>query len=197
MRLRAKFTPRDFINVGIFAAVYLALAYAAGLLGILGPALWLISFVIGALVNGVTVMLFFTRIRSPWVFTIFGGVLALLFFLIGTPPHTVITFFVLAVIADLAAGTRRYRNRKLNVLAYAIFALWPVGHMSVVVFNREAFIEEIGASMGSGYVDAAVNIFTPQVLLIWALIQFAVALLGGFLGALLGRKHFDRIASGS
>lgn len=189
--MKIKFVPRDFINIGIFAALYFVLMFAGAMIGIIGPVAWLVGFLASALVNGVTVMLFFTRIKSFGVFTVFGLIIALLMGLMGHPPQSYVAAFLFALIADLVALAGRYRNRWLNALAYATFALWPFGYMTMLLYNREGFMAEV-AKMGEEYLQSTSAIFTNELIVAWMFGQFIAGALGALLGILLTRKHFAK-----
>ena len=68
---------RDFINIGIFSAIYFVLVFGTGMLGIINPAMMFVGYALGLIANGAVVMLFKSRVPKI-------GALALMGLLVGS-----------------------------------------------------------------------------------------------------------------
>ena len=46
---------RDFINIGVFTAIYFVLVFGTGMLGIINPAMMFVGYALGLIANGAVV----------------------------------------------------------------------------------------------------------------------------------------------
>lgn len=69
---------RTLVNIGVFAAVYMAVFALATTIGAINPIVIVLGFILGVFLNGPVIMLLIARNPCMWVLTIFLGVIGLL-----------------------------------------------------------------------------------------------------------------------
>jgi len=122
------------------------------------------------------------------------GVIAGLFtFLVGQTWLSVVFGLVFGLLADLIMRSGQYKSWTKNMLGYSVFTLWTVGTMLPMWIMRETFFAGYRENGGTdAYINAVMKL-TPNYMI---LVVIVLALVGGMLGACLGRsvlkKHFEK-----
>lgn len=192
-RLDVKMSPRDLINIGIFAALYLVTVGVLNALEFIGPLATLVSIVVSIIAGGVPFMLFLTRVKHAGMVTVFTVIVNAFMLLIGSPAVALVLGVLLALVAEALLWLGRYRSRKLSVVAYAVFSMWFAGLFLPMFYAREDYLSgEYMQSMGQEYRDALDSFLSPGVLAAFDLSTFLFGLIGGALGLRLLDKHFRK-----
>lgn len=186
-------TTRELLQVAIFAVIFIVVSYVVGMLSLFSPVGWLLSVPAQAVVGGLVIMLFFTKVTHPGLVTLLATVVALFFVIGGSPVWSVGMVVVLGIAADLVLAAGRYRSRWAAIWAYTIFSLSFFAPFVPLLIDREGYFQSaLWEQMGAEFTAAADALFTPPVLGALA----GGVLVAGFAGALLGaaalRKHFTR-----
>ena len=74
-----KLNGRDFINIGIYAAIYFVIVMALAMTGLIPIFLILLSSMVG-IVGGIPFMLFLTKVKKPGMFLIMSLIMGILMF---------------------------------------------------------------------------------------------------------------------
>lgn len=119
-----KFTPKELIALGIFTAVYTVIYMAFNMLGAVAPILQLVGATLATLLNGITFMLFLTRVRHAGLITLMALLLGILVTIAGHHPISIVTALVAGIAADVIASRGGYRATVPTVVAYGVFNLW-------------------------------------------------------------------------
>ena len=53
---------KDFINIGVFTAIYFVIVFGFGMMGFLGPIAMFAGYALGLIVNGIVITLFKARV---------------------------------------------------------------------------------------------------------------------------------------
>jgi len=192
-RLSLRFSARDLLRVAIFAVIFIVVTYVIGMLGILSPLVWLLIVPVQAIVGGVVVMLFLTRVGHAGPLALFGLVVALFYLLSGNTVLSTAVILVLAVLAELLLWAGRYRSRWAAIWAYTLFGLSFFTPFLPLVLDREAyFATSSWTEMGEDYVRASDALLSAPVIGALAGGILVAAFLGGLLGSAILRKHFVR-----
>lgn len=192
-RISVRMSARDLIDIGIFAAIYIVLVYAITMLGVINPAVMLVSLAASIVAGGVPFLLFLTRVRHAGMITIFAVVTAGLLMLTGHPPVSFALTVLLALAAEAIVLAGRYESRWASVFAYTVYAIWYAGPMLPIFYAREDYFR--GASvrqMGPDYAEKMEALLSPGVLAAYCVSTAVFGFLGGLLGLRLLRKHFTR-----
>lgn len=188
-----RFTARDLVSVAIFAAIFIVVSYAIGMLGIISPLTWLLVVPVSIVVNGITVMLFLTRVRHAGMVTLFAVVVGGFYLLSGNTLISTLAIVGLGVLAEVVLWVGRYRSRWAAIWAYTLFALAFFTPFLPLLFDREGYFSTASwAQMGEEYVTAADRLLTLPVIGLLALAILIAGFVGGLLGSAILRKHFVR-----
>ena len=191
--LSLRFSARDLLRVALFAVVFVVVTYAIGMLGILSPLVWLIIVLVQAIVGGVTVMLFLTRVKHAGMLTLFGIVVALFYLLSGNTLLSTAGIVVLALIAELILWAGRYRSKWATIWAYTVFGLSFFTPFLPLLIDREAYLASSSwTQMGEDYVRASDTLLSAPVIGGLAGAILVASFIGGLLGSAILRKHFVR-----
>ncbi|MDO5084291.1 MptD family putative ECF transporter S component [Arachnia propionica] len=187
-----KFTSKELISLGIFTAVFTVIHYVFNMLGAITPALQLIGGNLGIIVNGITFMLFLTRVRHFGLITLFAVLLGLLVTLTGHHPVSMITALLAGLGADALASRGDFRAPLATISSYGVFSLWVVGAYLPLLFMRDELLASYRDQMGPDWAEAFATLFSPPVVILMILLTFLVGLVGGFIGRRALSKHFER-----
>ncbi|MDO5746658.1 MAG: MptD family putative ECF transporter S component [Actinomycetaceae bacterium] len=180
---------QDAITIGIFTALYLVIA-AAGMAGLIfGPVAMTVTVVAVALINGITFMMFVSRVYSAYAIFIMGVVMALLMLAHGWT--TALALLVSSGVSTLCilrprdpdANKRplvKRRSKVSLVVAYAVFNLWYIGPILPIYLWQDSKN------------PAMLAFYTPTTMAITEVLTFIFSLIGAWLGIRLRKRHFER-----
>lgn len=188
-----RMSPRDLINIGVFAALYLVIVYSINMLGFIGPVVMLGALAAGIVAGGIPFMLFLTRVKHAGMVTVFAIVTGGFMLVSGNPPIGLVVGVGCALAAEVVLFAGGYRSRRIGVAAYAVYSAGYIGPLLPLFYARDDYFA--GASMqqmGSDYVAQMDRLLSPGVLAAFDLSLVVFGLLGGLLGLRLLRRHFER-----
>ena len=182
---------KDFINVGLFSVIYFVMFTISGILGYIPLCVVILPLIAGVL-GGIPFVLFTLKEQKFGAVTLMGMITGFLTFLVGQTWMSILFGLVFGFLGDLIMKSGNYKSWKKNVLGYSVFTLWTVGTMLPMWIMRETFFAGYRENGGTdAYIDAVMKL-TPNYMI---LVVIITALVGGFLGASLGkavlRKHFQ------
>ncbi|MFI6165516.1 MptD family putative ECF transporter S component [Nocardia sp. NPDC051052] len=186
-------SPRDLINIGIFAALFIVTISVFNLLEFIGPLGLLIGGAIGIVAGGVPFMLFLTRVRHAGMVTIFAVIVWGFLLVFANPPIAVVLGVVVALIAEVLLWLGGYRSRRMSVLAYAVFSVSATGPFVPLFYARHEYLSSAALQqMGTDFLDRMDTLLSPTVLIAYAVSTLVLGLIGGALGLRLLDKHFRK-----
>ncbi len=192
-RSSLRFSARDLVGVAIFAVIFIVVTYAIGMLGVISPLTWLVVVPTATLANGVTFMLFVTRVRHAGMITLLALVIALFYLLTGNSVLSTIGIMAVGALADLVAFLGRYRSRRAYLWSYSVFGLSSFTPFIPLLVNREEYFNAAGwKTMGEDYMRAADALLSAPVVAGMAFVFVAAGFAGGLFGSAMLRKHFVR-----
>lgn len=183
---------KDFINVGLFSVIYFVMFTISGILGYIPLCVVILPLIAGVL-GGIPFVLFTLKEQKFGAVTLMDMITGFLTFLVGQTWMSILFGLVFGFLGDLIMKSGNYKSWKKNVLGYSVFTLWTVGTMLPMWIMRETFFAGYRENGGTdAYIDAVMKL-TPNYMI---LVVIITALVGGFLGASLGKavlkKHFQR-----
>lgn len=183
-RLSLRFSARDLLSTAIFAVIFIVVGYAIGMFGIISPVTWLLAVPIGALVNGITFMLFLTRVKHAGMVTLFALIVSLFYLIGGNHLYSTVGIVVIGVLADLVLSIGRYRSRWAAIWSYTVMGL-AYGTPFVPLFiDRDSYFNAANwEQLGQEYRAGAEALLSPQVVGLFALVLILACFLGGLLGS--------------
>lgn len=187
-----KLTPRDFINVGIFSALYFIVTFACGMIGFAGPAFMFVGWFIGIMLGGIIITLYIIRTPKIGALALLYAIIGILFTITGHFALTILAGAAFGFIADLFLCADRTKLASRIPIAYAFVCLIMIIPLLPIVMNADAYFAEISTTMGDEYTSAMRALFQPWVIGVWAIAVVILGYFGGLLGVRVSRKHFTR-----
>ena len=153
------------------------------------PALTFYYPVGASLLAGPVYLLLIAKVPKPGPIFIAGLLMAIFCYAIG------MTFGYLAgsALADLLAWTARYKSIRINILSYIVFCLGGTGSYIAYFINPEAWVSRmLEKGTAKEYLDTMTSVVNHRVFLTMLAGTVFVAILSGFVGSKLLKKHFAK-----
>lgn len=182
-----KLSIKNLITVGIFTAIYLVVFFVTFMIGYIP---FLIPFLglICPIVCGVPFILYVMKIDKFGMVTLTGTILGIAFTVMGSGLIMIPAGIICGLLGDIIMKSGDYKKWKNIAWGYACFSLWMMGFVLRMFIARDQYFKEIGKSYGQDYVNVLESI-TP----LWTLpVMFVLTLIGGLIGAWLGKKMFSK-----
>lgn len=182
---------KDLMTVGIFTAVYfilnLIIAVALGLIPMVST---MIPFV-SALILGIPMMLYFTKIKKFGMILITFIIYGIFLALAGVGVYTLIFGTIGALFAELIIRSGKYQSANKTILAYAVASIGANANVLQMAFASQEYLERTAATYGAEYTQMISRLYSDWWYLPVILISaFIGGLLGGYFGKAVLKKHF-------
>lgn len=189
-----KLTVPDLISVGVFTALYFVLVTVATFSCALLPGVGnIILPAAAALISGNVYMLLAAKVQKFGAITIMGLVMGLFFFVSG---HFVFSFaanIVCGILADIVASLGKYRSKKLLLASYVVFSYGLTGPILPLWFMKDAYIAALQArGKDVTYINTLFGPINSGSFVACLLAILVCALLGGWFGQKMMKKHFEK-----
>jgi len=186
-----KLNAKDLIITGIFSVLFLVAVMIGGGPFASVPTLTFYFPIGAALLAGPIFMLFIAKVPKRGALAIVGVVECILGTLTGM--HWGLNFGILifSIIAAFIAGMKDFKKPMLNLVAYIVYCIGPMGTYFVFYFNRESWVSfMLKKGTEQEYIDQMSSVATGGMMLIMIFGTLVVATLSGLLGLRLMRKQF-------
>ena len=174
-----KLKAKDFITVGIFAAILFAVEFAFGMLGYIHPYIVASYVIILPLASGIPMMLFYTKVEKFGMITILSILLAIIMFIGGMGYLGAPLIIGAGVIADLIAKSGQYKSFKKIVISFGIFNLWICANYFPILVTAESYRQDlIDGGFSAEYANnlfAAINVKTIGILVVLCFVLFSAS----------------------
>ena len=127
MKSNNKLKGKDLINIGIYAAIYCVIMMCIAMLGYI-PILMPMLCVIGPIILGVPMMLFYTKVRKFGMISILAIVVGIFLCVTGMGFWPVLFSIAFGVLADLIAKSGGYASARKTILSYGTFCVLIFGN---------------------------------------------------------------------
>lgn len=190
----SKLQTRDFISVGIFSLIYAVVAFVIGGVAQMTPVTFPFMPMIVALFTGTVFMLYVAKIPKKGALSILGVIAAILLFVTGMFWMMSLFFLIFAVIADFICASGRFKSLKKALISYCVMALAPMGAyipMAIMPAQFDAFMKNKGNFASFEGIIHSIGA-TWWALPLMVVGTIVCALIGGFIGQKLLKKHFEK-----
>ena len=185
---------KDFISIGIFSLIYFVIAFSIGGIAQMTPVTFPFMPMIVALFTGSIFMLYTAKIPKRGAISILGILSGILLFVTGMFWMMSAFFAVLGFVADFIVSSGHSGSFKRRLIAYCVFALSPMGAyvpMAVMPEQFDKFMRQKGDFSSFAEVINAIGV-NKWAIPVMMLGTIACALIGGFIGKKLLKKHFEK-----
>ncbi len=185
---------KDFISIGIFSLIYFVIAFSIGGIAQMTPVTFPFMPMIVALFTGSIFMLYTAKIPKRGAISILGILSGILLFVTGMFWMMSAFFAVLGFVADFIVSSGHSGTFKRRLIAYCVFALSPMGAyvpMAVMPEQFDKFMRKKGDFSSFAEVINAIGV-NKWAIPVMILGTIACALIGGFIGKKLLKKHFEK-----
>ena len=187
---KGKLWGKDLINIGIYAAIYCVIMTAISMLGFI-PVLMPSLAVLCPLIGGITMMLFYTKVKKFGMITIITVLIGAFLWITGMGYWPFIFGIICGVVADLIAKGGNYASKKMTMLSHGIMNITIFGCFLPLYLDIDGYFAS-RTSYGSDYVNVLKTIFQPWTAPIILGCTFVFGVLGALLGMSFMKKHFEK-----
>ncbi|MBE6876040.1 MAG: Trep_Strep domain-containing protein [Ruminococcus sp.] len=188
-----KLSAKDLINVGIFTAIYAVVMFLFTILTSFAPITYVLLPAFIAIICAPIYSLFLTKVKTFGMITIMGVLIGILMvFMTGNSWIMTVFCTLLGVIADFITKTGNYTSKKMGLIGYCVFAIWPVGSFFPIWFMRDAYFESVVNSMGQEYADGLMKMTPSWLIPVMIAYTVVAAVLGALIASKMNKKHFEK-----
>lgn len=186
---------KDIMITGVYTALYFVFLCLGTLVAVIVEhnANMKYAPAFTALFAGTIYMLLIAKTRKFGSILLMSAVLSLFFFLSG---HFVLSFLpslFCGLIADMIARIGQYRSKYYNLLSYIIFSFGNLAPIIMMWLIREAYIDRlIARGKDAAYINEVMVDFNVTNVSWLAATIILGALIGGFFGQYMLKKHFSK-----
>lgn len=185
-----KLKVKDLVTIGVFFVIYFGVMFGVGMMGMV-PILFLVYPTVLGIVSGVIVLLFMEKVNKPWGLFILGMLSPLLMFVMGHSYVLPALSLVVMLVAEMIRRMGGYKSLKANILAFAVFNMWICNSPMQMIFAKEQYMHHV-SMMGEDYVREFTSLVTYTNMAFVYLGAFAGGIIGGFIGKVMLKKHFEK-----
>ena len=186
-------TIKDLITIGIFSAlIFVCISLSGGPFAMF-PALTFYFPVGASLLAGPVYLLLIAKVPKTGPIFITGLLMAIFCYATGMHIGMTIGYLVGSAAADLLAWTARYKSLRINVLSYIVFCLGGTGSYIAYFLNPKVWVSRmLEKGTPEEYLNRMTSAVNQRVFLTMLAGTVFVALLSGFVGSKLLKKHFTK-----
>lgn len=187
--MKKKMNTKDYIFAGAFAAIYIVILVASGMLFGLNPVTFLLTPLIVGIILGPVFILYISKVPKRGAVLILAILSGLI--LSSTTIAPLFIAIISGILAEIILNDRSKYTKLKNIVAYSIFNIIIVGPFTMLLFARDQFMKSAEYYYGKDYVEQF-SALTPN----WIIfVIIALAIIGGIIGAIIGnklnKKHFE------
>lgn len=191
-KVGGKLNGKDFINIGIFTAIYFVVVFAVACLGFI-PILMAAICGIIPLIAGIPYMLFLTRARKFGMITILGLLTGIIMFITGMGYFSIATGLICGLLADLIWKSGNYSSSSRAILSHGVFSCWIIGNFLPFLLTADTYLPTVRSQYGDAYVEELMTYLQPELYPVLLIACFVTGIIGGFIGRAILNKHFKRV----
>lgn len=189
MKKNNKLNVKDFINIGIFTAIYVVLGIIVAMFLGFVPITFILLSVINPFICGIPMMLYYSKISKPGMLFIVSLINGLIMIATGMGYFAIILGVIFSTIAELILKSGNYSSIKKSILSYGVFSISTVGCYIPWYLAADSYIASVTSRYGAAYTNSIASILSNW----WVIIILAIgSFLGGIVGGILGKKVFNK-----
>lgn len=188
-----KLQVKDLIMIGVFSALYFVLNMVGGMPFAMNPILTFYQPIGSAFLSGIIFMFLIAKAPKRGTITILSVIMCILRFATGMHWAMGVGTLIAGIIAEIIAGSKSYKNKKMNMLSFGIFALGDIGTFLVYFINPESWSNAmIKKGTDISYIESMNAAAANWMIYVIVIGTFLVALLSAWIGMKLLKKQFEK-----
>lgn len=188
-----KLQVKDLIMIGVFSALYFVLNMVGGMPFAMNPILTFYQPMGSAFLSGIIFMFLIAKAPKRGTITILAVIMCILRFATGMHWAMGVGTLIAGIIAEIIAGSKSYKNKKMNMLSFGIFALGDIGTFLVYFINPESWSNAmIKKGTDISYIESMNAAAANWMIYVIVIGTFLVALLSAWIGMKLLKKQFEK-----
>ncbi len=186
-------TVKDLVTIGIFTALFFVFELIGSLPFAPNPVLTFYQPFGIALLCGPIFLLMVAKVPKRGAIAILGIINGVVWFALGMHWGMDLGYIIMGIIADIVAGTKGFKNAKMNIFAYMLFCLGPAG-VFVAYFADPAGWAQTMLNKGTAqeYVNIMVSSAPTGLLPVILIGTLVIAAISGFVGLKLLKNQFEK-----
>ncbi|HEO2902093.1 TPA: MptD family putative ECF transporter S component [Streptococcus agalactiae] len=188
-----KLQVKDLIMIGVFSALYFVLNMVGGMPFAMNPILTFYQPMGSAFLSGIIFMFLIAKAPRRGTITVLSVIMCILRFATGMHWAMGVGTLIAGIIAEIIAGSKSYKNKKMNMLSFGIFALGDIGTFLVYFINPESWSNAmIKKGTDISYIESMNAAAANWMIYVIVIGTFLVALLSAWIGMKLLKKQFEK-----
>lgn len=186
-------TVKDLVTTGIFTALLFITMLVGGIFFAPNPVLTFYQPLGSALLGGTVLMLLIAKVPKRGSISIVGILIGIIWFAMGMHWAMDIGYMIGGILGDLIAGSKQYKSKVLNIIAYICLSLGATGTYICFFADREKWCSYmLEGGTAASYIDTMNATATNWMLAVILLGTLVIAALSGFVGITLLKKQFEK-----
>ena len=188
-----KLTSKDFINIGIFSALYLSICIVISGITMV-PILQYTMMPTMALLIAPVYLLYIAKVGKPLAISITGVICSgIVGFLVYGNVYCFLVNMLFFIVADGIASIGKYKSNKWNAISYIVSCFWAIGEAGLPWVASDYYYD---LSVKSGYsiewADGVKALATPANLVYMCLGVVLCAIISILFSNKMFKKHFKK-----
>lgn len=190
---RKGLTVKDLVTIGIFTALLFVTMLVGGIFFAPNPVLTFYMPLGAALLGGPVFMLLVAKVPKRGAISLAGILCGVIWFATGMHWAMDLGYLIGGIAGDLIAGTGKYRNKGLNILAFICISLGATGSYICYFADRGTWSSYmLNGGTSASYLDAMNGAAQNWMLAVILLGTVLVAGFSAFVGVKLLKKQFEK-----
>lgn len=188
-----KLQGKDFIFVGIFTAIYLAITVTISAFAVL-PILQILVPPLCALLSAPVYLLYLAKVGKPYTIIILGLISsAFVGLLVYGNIFCFLVNMVFFILAELIARSGGYKSFKMNASSYFVASFWTMGESGTFwLFKDYAAELSLNGGYSQEWVDGVAQLSTPLSFVLVLVAIGVAALISIAFAKSMFKKHFKK-----
>ncbi len=191
-----KLEVKDFISIGLFAAIYIVVFFGIIMVCGMTPISYLFSGAIASVVLGTIYMLYLSKVGKRFSVLILGVIFTTLMGVQSGIWTVFVVGYAMSILAELFASKGKYKSFSMNVVSFILFTFIPFGIYGAFWFMRDMMFDVTSAygeaGQGEAYAQGLAKLTTTPMLFIVIAAAIVGAVIGAYIGKKLLRRHFEK-----
>ncbi|HFU6938617.1 TPA: MptD family putative ECF transporter S component [Streptococcus agalactiae] len=188
-----KLQVKDLIMIGVFSALYFLFNMVGGIPFAMNPVLTFYQPMGSAFLSGIIFMFLIAKAPKKGTISILAIIMCILRLATGMHWAMAVGTLITGIVAELIAGSKSYKNKKMNMLSFGVFALGDIGTFLVYFMNPKSWSDAmIKKGTDITYIESMNAAAADWMIYVIDIGTFLVALLSAWIGMKLLKKQFEK-----